>query len=406
MTRKISIYGSTGSIGTQTIDVLNGLSGFEVVALACNSNEKLMLQQIKELEPRFAAIIDGKKADSLKREVAKLGISTEVVGGRGEAMRVCTGKEVDTMVNATVGISGLMPTLEAIKRSKDVALANKETLVTGGELVMRQAKLHNVSVLPVDSEHSAIWQCLQGNRGNKIEKILLTCSGGPFRGKKTAELTGVTKESALNHPTWKMGGKITIDSATLFNKGLEIMEASTLFGIEEKDVEVVLHPQSIIHSMVQFCDGSIMAQLGTHDMRTPIQYALTYPHRIRNEFPRLDLFGVGHLDMEKPDTKTFRSLDLAREAIRRRGLYPAVLNGANEKAVELFLNGEISFLNIFDFVERSLNDYRGVMEVSLPAILEADRWSREHVTGLARKGVHIGETGKRERGRGRFSVSV
>lgn len=376
--KNIAIYGSTGSIGTQSLDVVRGLPSIHVSALVCNSNIELMEKQIEEFKPEYAAVVDEEKAAELESMIRGKSIDTKILGGTQGAIEACSQDSIDTVVDAPVGIAGLYPTLELIKAGKNMAIANKETLVTGGELVTSLAAKHNISITPIDSEHSAIFQCLQGNAGNPVEKIILTCSGGPFRGKTREELQGVTVEQALKHPNWDMGGKITIDSATLMNKGLEVIEAKWLFGIPLDKINVVVHPQSFIHSAVQYVDGSIIAQMGVPDMRIPIQYSLTYPERVGNSFERLDLVGK-NLNFESPDYKTFKCLTAAKTALEKGGHYPTVVNGANEMAVNLFLDRRIHFLDIMDLVEGALLNYTDSGSVTLESILKADKWSRDYV---------------------------
>ncbi len=376
--KNIAIYGSTGSIGTQALDVSRGLDDIHVSALVCNSNIELMARQIDEFRPEYAAVVDEKLAAKLESIIRSRSIDTKILAGEQGAIEACSHDSIDTVISAPVGIAGLYPTLELIKTGKNMAIANKETLVTGGEIVTSLAKRHNASIIPIDSEHSAIFQCLQGNDDNPIEKIILTCSGGPFRGKKREELRGVTVEQALKHPNWSMGGKITIDSATLMNKGLEVIEARWLFGMTHDRIEVVVHPQSLMHSAVQYEDGSIMAQLGAPDMRIPIQYSLTYPKRVANSFKRIDLISK-RLDFESPDYETFKCLAAAKKALDKGGHYPTVVNGANEAAVNLFLSKRISFLDIMDLVEGAMLNYKESGAITLESIFEADRWAREYV---------------------------
>jgi 1-deoxy-D-xylulose-5-phosphate reductoisomerase len=382
--KTISIYGSTGSIGKQTLEVVRELGDIEVFALCCRSDAVKMFEQIKEFRPKVVAVINERDANQLKNMVANNNLNTRVVSGERAAIEACGTNDVSTVVMAPVGIAGLYPTLELIKRGKTIALANKETLVTGGELVMPLAKQYGVQILPVDSEHSAIFQALQGNNGNAIEKIKLTASGGPFRGKNREQLKGLTAREALKHPNWSMGPKVTIDSATLMNKGLEFIEARWLFDVKPEQIEVVVHPQSIIHSIVRYEDGSEIAQMGTPDMRTPIQYALTYPNRRKNTFPRLELEGKP-LTFEKPDYETFKCLKYAIEALKKGGTFPTMINGANEQAVAIFLEDRISFLAISDLVESAYIAYNNTDLVTLDSIFAADRWAREHVTREVRK---------------------
>jgi 1-deoxy-D-xylulose-5-phosphate reductoisomerase len=380
--KKLAIFGSTGSIGKQTLDVVDELKNIEVVGLVCNTKIEILEEQIKKYNPLYAGVIDEKKANELKSKIR--GTKTEIISGIDEIVKTFSSDNSNIILNSFVGIAGLLPTIEFIKKGKDIALANKETLVTGGELVMNLAKQNKVNIFPVDSEHSAIFQCLQGNKDNKIEKLIITASGGPFRGYTKEMLEKVTVEQALKHPNWAMGRKITIDSATLMNKGLEVIEARWLFEVNVDKIQVVVHPQSIVHSAVQYEDGSIIAQLGKPDMKLPIQYALNYPARIKNSFPRLDITAKS-LEFSNPDIETFRPLALAYDAIKEGGVATAVLNGANEKAVELFLDKKISFLQIAELIEDALNHYKKINEVTLDSIIEADKWSRMHVAETVKR---------------------
>ena len=374
--RKISILGSTGSIGTQTLEVVEILENIKVMAITGNSNVKLLEEQARKFQPELIAVMDEKNAEILKEKLSDLNI--RVVSGMNGLVEAATYEGVDTVVTSVVGNVGLKPTFEAIRAGKNIALANKETLVSAGQLVMDLAKKHNINIYPVDSEHSAIFQSLQGNEGNKIERILLPASGGPFRGKKREELLHVTAADALKHPNWSMGNKITIDSATLMNKGLEVMEAKWLFGVDVDQIEVLVHPQSIVHSAVEYEDGAIVAQLGEPDMRVPIQYALTYPKRIKNPFPRVDFTQRNNLTFDKPDMETFKCLSLAYRALKTGGTLPAVLNGANEVAVARFLKGEIGFLDIPELIEQTMDAYTVKYEYTLVDLLEADAWAKDY----------------------------
>ena len=374
--RKISILGSTGSIGTQTLEVVEILENIKVMAITGNSNVKLLEEQARKFQPELIAVMDEKNAEILKEKLSDLNI--RVVSGMNGLVEAATYEGVDTVVTSVVGNVGLKPTFEAIRAGKNFALANKETLVSAGQLVMDLAKKHNINIYPVDSEHSAIFQSLQGNEGNKIERILLTASGGPFRGKNREELLHVTAADALKHPNWSMGNKITIDSATLMNKGLEVMEAKWLFGVDVDQIEVLVHPQSIVHSAVEYEDGAIVAQLGEPDMRVPIQYALTYPKRIKNPFPRVDFTQRNNLTFDKPDMETFKCLSLAYRALKTGGTLPAVLNGANEVAVARFLKGEIGFLDIPELIEQTMDAYTVKYEYTLEDLLEADAWAKDY----------------------------
>ena len=375
MQHHISLLGSTGSIGRQTLEVCHA-HGYPVEGLAAYSNESLLEMQAREFRPRQVCIYREDLWQSLKTRLADTGI--RVVCGMEGLCETAALSGADLLVNAVVGMVGLQPTLAAIAAGKDIALANKETLVTGGALVMRAAREQGVRILPVDSEHSAIFQCLQGYSGCRLNKILLTASGGPFFGKTRAELQHVTAEQALKHPNWKMGAKITVDSATLMNKGFECIEAVWLFGCAPEQVEVVVHRESIIHSMVEFEDYAVLAQLGVPDMKIPIQYALTYPERQPCPTGRLDLFSVGTLTFARPDTETFLCLKTALRAIQMGGLYPTLVNGANEELVALFLQGKISFLQIGDTVARML-ELPVPEELTLETILAAERQAREAV---------------------------
>ncbi|MBQ7757630.1 1-deoxy-D-xylulose-5-phosphate reductoisomerase [Anaerotignum sp.] len=374
--RKISILGSTGSIGTQTLEVVENLKDIKVMAITGNSNIALLEEQARKFQPELVAVMDEKNAEILKGRLADTNI--RVVSGMDGLVEASTYKGVDTVVTSVVGNVGLKPTFEAIRAGKNIALANKETLVSAGQLVMDLAKKHNIKIYPVDSEHSAIFQSLQGNEGNKIQRILLTASGGPFRGKRREDLEHVTAADALKHPNWSMGNKITIDSATLMNKGLEVMEAKWLFGVDVDQIEVLVHPQSIVHSAVEYEDGAIMAQLGEPDMRVPIQYALTYPNRVKNPFPRIDFTQRSNLTFDKPDMDTFKCLSLAYRALKTGGTLPAVLNGANEVAVARFLKGEISFLQIPELIEQTMDAYTVKYEYTLEDLLEADAWAKAY----------------------------
>lgn len=374
MTENISILGSTGSIGTQTLDVIRDIGGIRVWAMTTNVRIELFEKQIREFKPKLVCVMNEEKALELKHNIADL--DTEVLTGMDGLVAAATIAEADTVVNSVVGNIGLVPTVAAINSGKNIALANKETLVTSGELVMELLKKNNVNMYPVDSEHSAIFQCLQGNDGNNIKHILLTASGGPFRTREN--VANVTVEDALKHPNWSMGKKITIDSATLMNKGLEVIEAKWLFGVELDKIIVVVHPQSVVHSMVEYEDGAVIAQLGVPDMKVPIQYALTYPKRVKNSFEKLDIFSYGSLTFEKPDTKRFPCLELAYEAIKTGGTMPAVLNAANEIAVAGFIDGKVDFLGIPRLIESAMSAYNVKYNYTLDDVLEADKWAREY----------------------------
>ena len=375
--KKIAILGSTGSIGTQTLEVVRENQDIEVCALAAGSNIARLEQQIREFRPRLAAVWSEEKARELRIRTADLPV--EIVSGMEGLIQVAVLEETEILVTAIVGMIGLRPTIAAIKTGKDIALANKETMVTAGHIIMPLAKEHKVSILPVDSEHSAIFQSLQGNEGNKIQKILLTASGGPFRGKKQEDLLNVTVEDALRHPNWSMGRKITIDSSTLVNKGLEVIEARWLFGVDVDQIQVVIQPQSVIHSMVEYEDGAVMAQLGTPDMKLPIQYALYYPDRRYLPGERLDFWTLSHLDFGKPDLDTFYCLALAYEAGRAGGTLPTVFNAANELAVKKFLLKEIKYLEIMEIIEDCMRAHKNRPNPSLEEILEAEAATYERI---------------------------
>ena len=371
--KKIAILGSTGSIGTQTLDVVREHSDeLQVVALAAGSNKERLKEQIKEFHPELVSLSDEKKAQKLREELA--GEQVEVVCGMEGLIEVAGVDSADVVVTAVVGMMGILPTMEAIKKGKDIALANKETLVTAGHLIIPMAKEYGVSILPVDSEHSAIFQSLQGEPKAALDKILLTASGGPFRGKSAEFLETVTLEDALNHPNWSMGPKITIDSSTMVNKGLEVMEAKWLFGVDYSQIEVVIQPQSIIHSMVQYVDGAIIAQLGTPDMRVPIEYALFYPERRSLSGDRLDFSKLSQITFEKPDYKVFRGLSLAIEAGKTGGTMPTVFNAANERAVAKFLKGEIKYTDIVRSIEKCMDAHKVSAHPDLEEILATEQW--------------------------------
>ena len=376
--KKIAVLGSTGSIGTQTLDVAREQGDIEIIALSCGGNIKLMEEQMREFCPKIVSVWEERDALKLRDNTKDLNIP--VLAGMEGLIEVCTQAEVEIVVTAIVGMLGIRPTIAAIEAGKDIALANKETLVTAGHIIMPLAKKHNVSILPVDSEHSAIFQSLQGERQNKISKILLTASGGPFRGRKREELANIQVEDALKHPNWEMGRKITIDSSTLVNKGLEVMEAKWLFDVDLDRIQVVVHPQSVIHSAVEYEDGAVIAQLGTPDMRLPIQYALYYPERRPLSGKRLDLFALSSLTFEKPDTDTFRGLALAYEAMTRGGNIPVSFNAANEKAVALFLDRKIKYLEITDIIEETMKQTRFIENPTLEEILATEQEAYEFIS--------------------------
>lgn len=377
MTSKISVLGSTGSIGTQTLDVCR-MHGIKVAALTANRNIKLLELQAREFEPDMVCVFDMGAAAQLK--IALRDTDIDVYCGEEGILRAAQAENCDTVVNSIVGVAGLLPTLAAIKAKKNIALANKETLVAGGSIVMKAVKDNDVKLYPVDSEHSAIFQCLQGCPENALKKVILTASGGSFFGKTRSELENVTVKQALKHPNWSMGAKITIDSATMMNKGLEVIEASWLFDCTDDQIDVVIHRESIIHSLIQLQDNAVIAQLGVPDMRIPIQYALTYPERLPSPTAELDLADVATMSFYKPDYETFKCLAVARSALRKGGLYPAVANAANEVAVEMFLNEKIRFLDIADIVEKAVEDFSDNKQtISLDDILEADKQTRASV---------------------------
>lgn len=369
--KKIAILGSTGSIGTQTLDVARANGDLEVVAISAGKNIKLAEQQIREFRPKLAAVWADEDAKALRSAVADLPV--KVVSGMEGLIEVAVCAEAEILVTAIVGMIGILPTIEAIKAGKDIALANKETLVTAGHIIMPLAKEHSVKILPVDSEHSAIFQCLNGENEKQIHKILLTASGGPFRGRTAEDLKKVRLEDALKHPNWAMGQKITIDSATLVNKGLEVMEARWLFGTTLDQIQVVVQPQSIIHSMVQFTDGAVMAQLGTPDMKLPIQYALYYPDRRFLAGERLDFAKIGSITFEDPDEETFPGLKYAFEAARTGGSMPTVFNAANERAVSKFLNRKIGFTDIYEIIRTCMDAHQVIAVPTVEQILETEQ---------------------------------
>ncbi|TAH63259.1 MAG: 1-deoxy-D-xylulose-5-phosphate reductoisomerase [Gottschalkiaceae bacterium] len=373
--KEISILGSTGSIGTQALDVIRKTKEYKVIALTTNINIDLLEKQALEFKPKLVAVMDQKKSIILRDRLK--GYNIKVASGAEGLIEAATLEDTKVVINSVVGMIGLIPTLEAIKAGKKIALANKETLVTAGEIVMREALKHKTEILPVDSEHSAIFQCLKSGNQNEISRLILTASGGPFRGKKTNDLLNIKVEDALKHPNWEMGRKITIDSATLMNKGLEIIEAKWLFDVEIDKIDAVVHPQSIIHSMVEFVDGSIIAHMGVPDMRIPIQYALSHPIRTKNEINKLDFNTLKELTFERADIETFPCLDLAYKAINAGGSMPAVLNASNEVAVELFLNNKISFLKIPEIISNVMDLHRNILNPTLDDILESDNWARE-----------------------------
>lgn len=375
--KKIAILGSTGSIGTQTLDVVKNNGDIEVLGLAAGSNIVRLEEQIRQFHPKIVAVWSQDKALELRNRIKDT--DTKVVSGMEGLIELSVYEGVEILVTAIVGMIGIRPTIEAIKAGKNVALANKETLVTAGHIIMPLAKKYGVSILPVDSEHSAIFQSLQGNDHGAIKKILLTASGGPFRGKKEEDLLNIKPADALKHPNWAMGPKITIDSSTMVNKGLEVIEAKWLFDVDVDDVQVVIQPQSIIHSMVEYVDGAIIAELGTPDMRLPIQYALYYPERRFLPGDRLDFWDIKKLEFEKPDTKTFYCLDLAYEAGRKGGSLPTVFNAANELAVSMFLKGEIKYLEIMEIIEDGMRAHKNIANPTLEEILEVEEATYDRI---------------------------
>ena len=380
--KSIAIFGSTGSIGTQSIEVARR-HNLRVKALTSRGNIDLLEQQIREFSPETCAVLDEKKAIELKERVSDT--STHIIGGEKAIEELAYTVECDMLLNSIIGKAGLRPTLAAIESGKNIALANKETLVTAGEIVMSKAREKGVSILPVDSEHCAIFQCLEGYPSKQVSRLILTASGGPFFGKKREELQNITPEMALAHPTWSMGQKITIDSATLMNKGFEVIEACHLFNIDVDKVDVVVHRESIIHSMVEYIDNAVLAQLGVPDMRTCIQYAITYPDRYEGLQEKLDLAKLGKMTFAEADKDTFVLLDLAYKSMRRGGVIPAVLNGANEEAVYLFLNKKISFCDIMDMVSEVVLNYKNIKNPTIEDIEQADRNARETVRFLSER---------------------
>lgn len=377
--KNIVILGSTGSIGTQTIDVLDSIEA-QVCAISVNTNITRAEEQARALHPALVAVYNEEKAKELKTKLADTDI--RVVSGMDGLIEAATLPEADVVVTAVVGMVGLLPTMAAIEAGKAIALANKETLVCAGQIVMRAAREKGVPILPVDSEHSAIFQCLQGAAGNRINRILLTASGGPFFGMSREQMRHVTKEQALHHPNWSMGAKITIDSASMMNKGLELIEAMWLYDVEPDDIDIVVHRESIVHSAVEFEDGSVIAQMGNPDMRLPIQYALTYPKRVPCKVPPLDLPRKHNLTFFAPDEEAFPTLGLARRAAAARGNLGAIMNGANEAAVELFLHDKIPFYRIPELVQAAMDNVEYLPEITIEDVLASDRAAREIVRGL------------------------
>lgn len=375
--KNIAVLGSTGSIGTQTLDIVRDNSDLRVLGLSAGKNVDLMEKQVREFKPLVAVMGDEKAAAELKVRLADMDV--KVLSGMDGMIEMSVLEKVDVLVTAIVGMIGIRPTIEAIKAHKTIALANKETLVTAGHIIMPLAKECGVSILPVDSEHSAIFQSMHGENKERVSKILLTASGGPFRGMNRDELKGKTKYDALKHPNWSMGQKITIDSASLVNKGLEVMEAKWLFGVERDKIQVVIHPQSIIHSMVEYVDGGIMAQLGMPDMKLPIQYALFYPDRRPMNTKRVDFFELKGITFEEPDIETFRGLKMAYKAMDIGGSMPTVFNAANEKAVAMFLNEKIHFLDIYDIIEDAMDNHKVIANPELKDILDTEQGVYEYI---------------------------
>ena len=375
MKKGVAILGSTGSIGVQALGVISEQEElFRVEVLTANENCELLINQAKKYKPNSVVIVNEKKYQKVYSELNPLNI--KVYAGSESLNQIVDSDEIDIVLTALVGYSGLLPTINAIKNRKKIALANKETLVVAGSLIKNLCEENSTEIIPVDSEHSAIFQCLAGEESNPIEKIFLTASGGPFRGKKLDDLKNITKKQALKHPNWSMGAKITIDSATLMNKGLEVIEAKWLFDLSKEQIEVVVHPQSIIHSAVQFQDGSIKAQLGLPDMKIPIQYALGFPKRLSNRFERFSFFDYPNLTFEKPDLETFKNLALAYKAMEKGGNSPCILNAANEIAVEAFLKDKIGFLNMSDLIGNCLEKITFVKNPTLDDYIETDRQTR------------------------------
>lgn len=377
--RNVAILGSTGSIGTQTLDVIRHNKDLKLVAISAGSNITMLEAQIREFHPKLAAVWSEENAKKLQNQIADVTPACKIVSGMDGLLEVASIDDSDILITAVVGMIGIKPTIAAINAGKDIGLANKETLVTAGHIIMPLAKEKNVSILPVDSEHSAIFQCLNGEHGNQIHKILLTASGGPFRGMSRNDLEHVTLEMALKHPNWAMGKKITIDSATMVNKGLEVIEAKWLFDVEPDQIEVVIQPQSIIHSMVEFDDGAVMAQLGTPDMRLPIQYALYYPKRIFLDGKRLDFSTLSEITFQKPDLNVFLGLQYAYDAIKAGGSMPTVLNAANEFAVAKFLNKKIQFLEIYEMIRVCMEQHKVIENPTVEQILETEKWVYETI---------------------------
>ncbi|MCB2355470.1 1-deoxy-D-xylulose-5-phosphate reductoisomerase [Clostridium estertheticum] len=378
--KKLTILGVTGSIGTQTLDVIRSdIKNFIIIGISANTNYEKIIPIIEEFKPKYVAMMDEEASLKLKKHCALKKYPTEILHGLDGLNYISTLPEVDLVVTSVVGMIGLVPTIKAIQSGKDIALANKETLVAAGELVMEAAKKNNVNILPVDSEHGAIFQCLQGNKLENVNKIIITASGGPFRGKGKQELIDIRPEDAIKHPKWNMGKKISVDSSTLMNKGLEVIEAHWLFGVDYENIQVVVHPQSVIHSMVEYIDGSIIAQMSSTDMRLPIQYAINYPTRNIAVIDKLDFYNMSSLTFEKPDSDTFKCLKLALKAGKMGGNMPAIMNAANEAAVALFLDYKIKYLQIEDIIEKCMNKFDHNIKPNLEEILDVDLKVREYV---------------------------
>ena len=378
--KKVLVLGSTGSIGVNTLNVIRNFPDrFKITALTVNSNTELLIEQVNEFKPELVVVTDETVSDELRKHIPA---NCTLLSGTNGLLKAASEADYDILVGAMVGFAGLSPTIEAIKKGKRIALANKETLVVAGELVMKYCKEFGTEIIPVDSEHSAIYQCLVGEYINDVEKLILTASGGPFLNKDKSFFDKATVDEALNHPNWKMGNKVTIDSATMINKGLEVIEAHWLFGLPTEKIDVVIHPQSIVHSMVQFKDGSIKAQMGLPDMKLPIQYALSFPERLENDFQRTDLTALETLNFYKPDFNKFESLKLAFEALETGGTAPCILNAANEVAVEKFLNKEIKFSHITMLIQKALEKIRNHQSPDLDTIFECDRATREFVRNI------------------------
>lgn len=381
--KKISILGSTGSIGVQTLEVCRNLKDIKVEAITANSSIDKIEEQIKEFKPKLVSIMDNDKAEELKERLSKTVYGNiKVMSGMDGLVEAATMESADTVVVSVVGNIGIKPTYEAIECKKEIALATKEVMVSGGNLITGKLKEKGVRILPIDSEHSAIFQSLQGNSMNKIRRIILTASGGPFRGRKKAELINVTAAQALKHPNWSMGAKITIDSASMMNKGLEVIEAKWLFDVDVDQIQVVVHPQSILHSAVEYEDGAVIGQMGVPDMKVPISYALTYPNRVENGFEKLDITKVGTLTFEEPDTETFECLSLAYKAIKAGGTMPAVLNAANEIAVAAFLKGSIGFMDIPRIIKNTMENHKVIHNYNIDELLAADSWGRSYAAKI------------------------